>query len=51
MTKDIDFDKLLTHFKTFQQNHFEVHRAQTQSIMLSKGVKILDLSSDEEDIN
>lgn len=50
MTTDIDFDKLLAHFKMFQQNHFEVHRAQTQTIMLSKGVKILDLSSDEEDI-
>lgn len=49
ITADLDFGTLLAHFKMFQQNHFEVHRAQTQAVMLSKGVKLLDLSSDEED--
>ena len=46
--QNIDFNQLLQHFKTFQQNHLDVQRAQTQSLQLSKGVKILDLSSDEE---
>ena len=47
--EEIDFHALLDHFKSVQQNHLDLMRAQSQEQQLTRGVKILDLSVSEED--
>merc|ERR1712223_1653188 len=48
-SEEIDFHALLDHFKSVQQNHLDLLRAQSQEQQLTRGVKILDLSDSEED--
>ena len=40
---------MLDHFKSVQQNHLDLLRAQSQEQQLTRGVKILDLSDSDED--
>jgi len=47
-SEEIDFHALLNHFKSVQQNHLDLLRAQSQEQQLTRGVKILDLSDSEE---
>ena len=48
-SEEIDFHALLSHFKSVQQNHLDLLRAQSQEQQLTRGVKILDLSDSEEE--
>ena len=47
-SEEIDFHALLNHFKSVQQNHLDLLRAQSQEQQLTRGVKILDLSDSED---
>ena len=47
--EEIDFHALLDHFKSVQQNHLDLIRAQSQEQQLTRGVKILDLSDSEDE--
>ena len=48
-SEEIDFQALLAHFKSVQQNHLDLLRAQSQEQQLTRGVKILDLSDSEDE--